>query len=82
MPYATFCPPPTQEAQAEHNPHTTTGPQISPTEWSSAIRAIHCLEEALRQLIHLEEVAPIAHEILLARDTLNPFAVIRVRRRP
>ena len=61
---------------------TTTKTQISPTEWSCAVRAIHRLEEALRQLIHLEEVAPIAHEILLACDTFNPFAVVRVRRRP
>lgn len=61
---------------------TTTETQISPTEWSCAVRVIHRLEKALRQLIHLEEVAPVAHEILLACDTLNPFAVIRVRRRP
>ena len=82
MPYATFCPPPTQEAPAEHNPHTTTEAQISPTEWSRAVRVIHRLEKALRQLVHLEEMAPIAHEILLACDTLNPFPVVRVRRRP
>ena len=82
MPYATFCPPPTQEVRAEHNPHTITETQISPTEWSRAVRVIHRLEKALRQLVHLEKVAPIAHEILLACDTLNPFAVVRVRRRP
>lgn len=55
---------------------------ISPTEWSRAVRAIHRLEKARRQLIHLEEVASIAHEILLACDTLNPFAMVRVRCRP
>ena len=54
----------------------------SPTEWSRAVRAIHRLEKARRQLIHLEEVASIAHEILLACDTLNPFAMVRVRGRP
>ena len=61
---------------------TLTPQQISPTEWSRAVRVIHRLEKALRQLIHLEKVAPIPHEILLACDALNPFAVVRVRRRP
>ena len=79
MPYAIFCPPPTQEAQAEHNPHTTSR---SPTEWSRAICLIRRLEETLREFIHLEEQAPFTHEILLACDVLNPLAVVRVRGRP
>src|SRR5258708_7546057 len=80
VPYATFCPPPTQEA--EHNLHINAEPQISPTEWGRANCVVHRLEKALQELIHLEKLAPIAHEILLASDALNPLAVVRVRRCP
>ena len=52
---------------------------LSPTEWGRAVRAIRRLEKALGELVHLEELAPIAHEILLAHGTLNPLAVVRVR---
>jgi hypothetical protein len=55
---------------------------MSPTEWGRAVRAISRLKKALRELLHLEELAPIAHEILLADDALNPLAVVRVRCRP
>lgn len=66
----------------EHNPHKTAETQISPTEWGRAVRVIRRLEKALRELVHLEELAPIAHEILLTGDALNPLAVVRVRCRP
>jgi len=39
-------------------------------------------EKTLRELVHLEELTPIAHVILLAGDVLNPLAVVRVRCRP
>jgi len=56
--------------------------QIRLTEWGRAVRVIHCLEETFRECVHLEEMAPITHEILLVGDVFNPLAVVRVRCRP
>ncbi len=56
--------------------------QIRLTEWGRAVRVIHCLEETFRERVHLEEMAPITHEILLVGDVFNPLAVVRVRCRP
>src|SRR6266850_1391137 len=52
------------------------------TERGRAICTIHRLEETFRECLHLEELAPITHEILLVGDVLNPLAVVRVCCRP
>ena len=39
---------------------------------------IHRLEKAFGEHLRLEELAPFTHEVLLARDVLDPLAVIRV----
>ena len=43
---------------------------------------VHRLEKAFGEHVHLEELAPLAHEVLLARDVFDPLAVVCVRCRP
>ena len=52
------------------------------TERGSAVRAVHGLEKALREHIHLKELAPLPHQVLLPRNILDPFAVVRMCCRP
>src|SRR5258707_13830976 len=62
--------------------HNTKMPAIQLTEWGCAVRTIHGLEKAFGEHVHLEKLAPLAHEILLARDVFDPFAMIYVCCRP
>jgi len=55
---------------------------MSLTERGCTVRTVHVLEEAFREYVHLEELAPLAHDILLARDIFDPLAMVCVRCRP
>lgn len=51
------------------------------TEWGCAVRTVRGGEKVLEKYVHLEELALLAHVVLLACDVLDPLAMVCVRYR-